>query len=94
MAIRSFKDKDTEKVFSGRKPKKLPQQILDRALAKLLSIHYAGAIEDLQVPPGNKLHRLSGDREGQWAIRVNEQYRICFDWHDGNADNVEITDYH
>lgn len=94
MAIRSFADIDTERVFAGRLPKKLPQQILDRAEAKLIALEAASSVEDLRVPPGNRLESLGGERAGQWSIRINDQYRICFNFEDGDAYEVEITDYH
>lgn len=92
--IKSFANKDTERVFAGRKPKKLPQEILDRAEAKLLALDAATGVEVLRTPPGNKLEQLKGERAGQWSIRINQQYRICFAWDGGGAYDVEITDYH
>ncbi len=92
--IKSFADKDTERVFSGRKPKKLPQQILDRAEAKLVILDSVAEVEELRTPPGNRLEQLGGDRAGQWSVRINQQYRICFNWENGDAYDVEIVDYH
>ena len=92
--IRSFADKDTERVFSGRRPRKLPSQIIDRAEAKLLILDSVVEVEDLRRPPGNRLERLKGDRAGQWSVRINQQYRICFVWKNGDAHEVEVTDYH
>lgn len=92
--ILSFKTKETEQVFEGRRVKGLPPEILKRAKIKLLLIHTAESLEDLKVPPGNRLEKLSGDREGQHSIRINIQWRICFRWIDQNALDVEITDYH
>jgi len=92
--IKSFKDKETEKIFSGRFSSKLPRSILRIALRKLTQIHGAATLSFIRVPPANVLEKLTGDREGQWSIRINDQWRICFDWRDGDAENVEITDYH
>ena len=92
--IRSFADKDTERVFSGRRPKRLPAQVLERAEAKLLALDSVVEIEELRQPPGNRLEQLRGDRAGQWSVRINQQYRICFAWRDGDAYDVGITDYH
>ena len=92
--IKSFADGDTERVFSGRRPRKLPAQILDRAEAKLLVLDSVVEVEELRQPPGNRLERLWGDRAGQWSVRINQRYRICFVWRDGDAHDVEITDYH
>ncbi len=92
--IKSFADKDTERVFSGRRPKKLPAQILDRAEAKLLILDSVVEVGELGQPPGNRLEQLKGDRAGQWSVRINQQYRICFVWSNDDAYDVEITDYH
>lgn len=92
--ILSFKDRDTEQVYNGIAVKSFPPDILRRALAKLLMISSAQNINDLRIPPSNHLERLSGDRVGQYSIRINEKYRICFIWNNGNALNVEIVDYH
>ena len=92
--IRSFADKDTERVFTGRRPRKLPAQVLERAEAKLSVLDSVVEIEELRQPPGNKLEQLKGDRAGQWSVRVNRRYRICFVWRDGDAYDVEIADYH
>ncbi len=92
--IKSFADKDTERVFSGRRPKKLPAQILDRVEAKLLILDSVVEVGELGQPPGNRLEQLKGDRAGQWSVRINQQYRICFVWSDDDAYDVEITDYH
>lgn len=92
--ILSFKDRDTEQVYNGIAVKSFPPDILRRALAKLLMISSAQNINDLRIPPSNHLERLSGDRVGQYSIRINEKYRICFVWNNGNALNVEIVDYH
>jgi proteic killer suppression protein len=92
--IKSFKDKETEKVFSGQLSPRLPEDIQKIALRKLTLLHGSATLSFLRVPPGNRLEKLGGDREGQWRIRINDQWRICFEWLDGNAENVEITDYH
>ena len=92
--IRSFACKETEAIFNQQRSRRLPRDIERRALRKLLAIHYAHDVIDLRTPPGNALERLTGDRKGQWSIRVNEQWRICFEWHEAHAYNVEIADYH
>jgi len=92
--IRSFADQDTERVFAGRRPRKLPQEVVERAETKLAMIDAAEYVEVLRMPPGNRLEKLRGDREGQWSIRVNRQYRVCFSFEGGDAYDVEITDYH
>ncbi len=92
--IKNFKCKETEKIFNGKFSKKLPQGIQRKALIKLHSIDVAEDVKDLLVPPSNKLELLSGNRKGQYSIRINDQYRICFIWHDNNALDVEIVDYH
>lgn len=94
MAIKTFADKDTERLFAGRRPKKLPQDILDRAEAKLIVLDSASDVEDLRTPPGNRLEQLRGDRVEQWSIRINRQHRLVFGFEDGDAYDVEITDYH
>jgi proteic killer suppression protein len=92
--IRSFKDKETEKIFSRLFSKKLPQSIQQTAYRKLRMLDNSIDLEDLRIPPANRLEKLKGDREGQYSIRINNQWRICFDWSDGDAHNVEIVDYH
>ncbi|MGH7800264.1 MAG: type II toxin-antitoxin system RelE/ParE family toxin [Thermodesulfobacteriota bacterium] len=92
--IRHFADSDTEKLFRGQKPRRLPSQILRPALRKLLILDAAESLEDLRIPPGNRLEKLKGKRKGQYSIRINAQWRICFVWRDGDAYAVEITDYH
>ena len=72
----------------------MPSQVLRLALRKLLVLDAADALQDLRVPPGNRLEKLKGDRAGQYSIRINDQWRICFEWRDGDAHSVEITDYH
>ena len=92
--IRSFKDKETEKVFSRLHSGKLPQSIQQTAYRKLRMINNSIDLEDLRLPPANRLEKLKGNREGQHSIRINKQWRICFEWADGDAYNVEIADYH
>lgn len=92
--IKSFADKDTEAVFKGRFSRRLPQGIQRTALRKLVQLHAAATLDFLRVPPANYLEKLSGDRAHQWSIRINDQWRVCFEWRDGNAWNVEIVDYH
>lgn len=92
--IKAFKCKETEKIFNGKFSKKLPHDIQGRALIKLHSLDIAEDIKDLLIPPSNKLEQLSGDRKGQYSIRINDQYRVCFSWVDNNAYDVEIVDYH
>jgi len=92
--IRSFSDKKTETVFNRGQARKLPPEIHSRAKRKLNLIDAGSTLEDLKVPPGNRLEQLTGDRLGQHSIRINRQWRICFEWHDGDAYGVEITDYH
>lgn len=92
--IRSFKDKETQKIFKRKRSRKLPSDIQQVALRKLRMLNRAATLQDLRVSPANRLERLVGDREGQYSIRVNDQWRICFEWKDGDALNVEIVDYH
>jgi len=94
VVIRSFADKEAERFFYRRGSKKLPGDIQQRAQRKLVMIDAAVQLEDLKVPPGNHLEPLRGDREGQYGIRINDQWRICFRWEEGSAYDVEITDYH
>lgn len=92
--IRSFRDGETEKVWNELLSRKLPRSIQMRALMKLQQLNAAGDLRDLRIPVSNHLEKLSGDRKGQWSMRINAQWRICFDWNAGHADNVEICDYH
>ena len=92
--IRSFRDGETEKVWEERLSRKLPRSIQSRALMKLQQLNAAGDLRDLRIPVSNHLEKLSGNRVGQWSIRVNDQWRICFEWNAGHAENVEICDYH
>lgn len=92
--IRSFRDKETEKLFRREGSRKFPPAVQRPARRKLAVLDGAETLEDLRIPPGNRLEKLRGDREGQYSIRINSQWRICFDWSDGDVDAVEITDYH
>jgi proteic killer suppression protein len=92
--IKSFKCKKTEGIFNLESSKRLPPSIQQIALRKLRMLHRSTNIVDLRIPPANRLERLSGNRTGQWSIRINDQWRICFEWHDGHAFKVEIVDYH
>ena len=92
--IRSFRDRETEKVFERERSRRLPADVQRRAHRKLLLLDAAETLEDLRVPPGNRLESLSCDRTGQRSIRINDQWRICFRWGRGDAYDVEITDYH
>ena len=92
--IKSFADKRTAALFAGYGVKELDPQIRRRARAKLQILDAAHALDDLRVPPGNRLETLKGDRAGQMSIRVNDQWRICFAWRQGEAWDVEIVDYH
>jgi proteic killer suppression protein len=91
--IRSFADKETEDVFHRRTSRRFAG-FARAAFAKLVMIDNARRIEDLMQPPGNRLEKLKGDRQGAWSIRVNDRWRICFEWENGNADRVKIVDYH
>jgi proteic killer suppression protein len=92
--IASFKNKETERIWSGKRSRTLPPDIQSRALAKLALIEAAETVEDLRNPPGNRLHTLGDDRTGQHSVSINMQWRICFVWKNGNAYDVEIVDYH
>ena len=92
--IRSFKDKETQKLFMGRRSRAVSGQAVRRAQLKLAQLDQVESVDELKIPPGNRLHALGGDREGQWAIRNNDQYRICFRFENGDAYDVEATDYH
>ncbi|HEX8564146.1 MAG TPA: type II toxin-antitoxin system RelE/ParE family toxin [Pyrinomonadaceae bacterium] len=98
MAIESFKDKLTEKINGGEVSKKtqklLPAELHSKAQIRLAVLGAATSLEDLRALRGNRFEALKGDRAGQFSIRINDQYRICFEWQDGNAYNVEIIDYH
>jgi toxin HigB-1 len=92
--IKTFADKHTRQVYQTGKTKRLPAEVISRAIRRLEYINLASCLEDLRVPPSNRLHALRGDRAGQYAIAVNAQWRICFVWSNGDAFDVEITDYH
>jgi proteic killer suppression protein len=92
--IAGFKDAETEKIWLGKRSRRIPANLHVSALKKLYMVAAAARLEDLKVPPGNRLESLRGDRKGQHSVRINDQYRVCFVWRDGNAHDVEITDYH
>jgi len=92
--IKTFKDDETQRIYQRQRSRKLPLDIQQVALRKLRMINNAMNLNDLRIPPANRLEKLSGDRAGQWSVRINDQWRICFRWEDGNAYDVEITDYH
>ena len=92
--IRSFQDFETELVWQGKRSRKLPADIQHRARNKLRLLDAAAALDDLRLPPSNRLHALIDDRAGQHSISINMQWRVCFVWRDGGADRVEITDHH
>lgn len=92
--IRSFADKEAKRLFQRQASRKLPTQIQRTARRKLEVLDAAEILADLRVPPSNRLEKLAGDRAGQHSVRINDQWRICFEWHNGNAYNVEIVDYH
>jgi proteic killer suppression protein len=92
--IRTFKDSETEKIFNRERSRKLPHEIQQAALRKLRMINRSSTLNDLRVPPGNQLEKLRGERLGQHSIRINDQWRICFVWENGDAYDVEIVDYH
>ncbi|MDC4232579.1 type II toxin-antitoxin system RelE/ParE family toxin [Actinomyces sp. B33] len=92
--IRSFGSKDTERIWCGHYVPGVDRKVQRAALRKLEVIHAAHDVEDLRIPPGNRLERLRGDRRGQYSIRVNDRWRICFIWTEGGAEDVELVDYH
>ena len=92
--IVSFADRETERVWHGVGSPRLPAEIQQKARLKLRMLHAAARLEDLRIPPANRLEALAGDRKGQYSIRVNDQWRICFRWQSGQAADVEIVDYH
>lgn len=92
--IRSFSDKNAERIWDEHFVKAIDRGVQRAALRKLEALHAAAEVEDLRIPPGNRLELLKGDRAGQHSIRVNDQWRICFRWKDGGADDVELVDYH
>jgi toxin HigB-1 len=92
--IKSFKDAEAKKIFRRQLSHKLPHDIQQVALRKLRMLNNAVSLNDLRIPPANRLEKLTGSREGQFSIRINDQWRICFEWQDGNVYQVEIVDYH
>ena len=92
--IRDFADKETEKIWDGTISRRLPHDIQAVARRKLRMLNNARQLDDLRIPPANRLEALKGDRRGQHSIRINDQWRICFRWNDGDASQVEIVDYH
>ncbi len=92
--IKSFKDAEAEKLHDRQPSRRLPQDIQRAALRKLRMLNNAKAIRDLRNPPANRLEKLAGRRKGQYSIRINDQWRVCFVWREGNAFDVEIVDYH
>ena len=92
--IRSFRDRETEKVSSRQRSRRLPPDIQHVALRKLRMLNNAQSLNDLRVPPANRLEKLTGGRSGQYSVRINNRWRICFEWLDGDAYDVEIVDYH
>ncbi|MCU7921479.1 MAG: type II toxin-antitoxin system RelE/ParE family toxin [Candidatus Thiodiazotropha sp. (ex Dulcina madagascariensis)] len=92
--ITSFKDRETEKIWEGDSSRKLPREIQSAARRKLRMLNNAQNLNDLRIPPANRLEALKGNRKGQHSIRINDQWRICFVWADGNVHKAEIVDYH
>lgn len=92
--IRSFRNKETERLWNRRHVKRLSPELSRLTYNKLVLINAAESINDLRVPPGNRLEKLTGDRAGQYSVRVNNQWRICFTWGPGGASNIELVDYH
>jgi len=92
--IKTFKSEETKKIFARQHSRKLPQDIQQVAYRKLRMLNNAIGLNDLRIPPANRLEKLKGDRDGQYSIRINDQWRICFDWLNGDALNVEIVEYH
>ncbi|MCK6418321.1 MAG: type II toxin-antitoxin system RelE/ParE family toxin [Alphaproteobacteria bacterium] len=92
--IKSFVCRETEKIWQGRSSRQFPAIIQDRALRKLRQLDVAQDLDDLRNPPGNRLEALKGERKGQMSIRINDQWRLCFRWREGEVHNVEIVDYH
>ncbi len=92
--IKAIACKDTEKIWNGLRVRAFPSDIQDRALRKLRLLNAAVTVEDLKIPPGNRLEVLKGNRKAQMSIRINDQWRICFTWTDNEAHEVEIVDYH
>ncbi len=94
LMLRSFADKETERVWQRRRSRVLDPNVQRAALRKLAILDAAETVEDLRIPPGNRLEKLNGDRAGQYSIRINQRWRICFEWTSAGPENVEIVDYH
>jgi proteic killer suppression protein len=92
--IRSFRDSEARKIFERSRSRRFSPSVQKLALRKLLMVDAAESLDDLRVPPGNRLEKLKGKREGQHSVRVNDQWRVCFIWKDGDAHEVEVVDYH
>lgn len=92
--IKTFANKETAAVFVNQRVRRFGADLQRAARSKLAILNQARQLDDLRVPPGNRLERLKGDRVGQWSIRINDQWRVCFHWHEGDAWDVEIEDYH
>lgn len=94
LMIRTFADTETERVFATGKSKRLPPDVLKRAIKRLTQLDAAVVVNDLRLPPSNRLETLGGNRAGQWSIRISDQWRVCFRFENGEAYEVEIIDYH
>ncbi len=92
--IKTFANKETAAVFANKPVRRFGQEWLQSARRKLAQLNRVSDVNELNIPPGNRLEKLFGNRTGQWSIRINQQWRICFEWRDGNAWQVEIVDYH
>ena len=92
--IRTFADRETERFYTVGRSRRLPTEVRKRAVMRLLQLNAAARIEDLRLPPSNRLERLHGDRAGQWSVRINDQWRLCFSFKNGDAFDVGIVDYH
>lgn len=92
--IKSFADKDTERLWNRQYARSIPTDLQRRARKKLVMVNAAESVQDLRSPPGNHLEELQGDRKGQHSIKINDQFRVCFVWRGGDAYDVEVTDYH
>ena len=92
--IESFACKETEKIWSGQRSRRLPEDIQERSFLKLRQLHQAGDLADMRIPPSNRLEALSGNLKGFWSVRINQQWRLVFRWNDGMASEVKISDYH
>jgi toxin HigB-1 len=92
--IRTFADSETERFYTAGRSRRMPTEIRKRAAMRLIQLNAATRIEDLRLPPSNRLEQLHGDRAGQWSMRINDQWRVCFRFRNGDAFDVEIVDYH